>query len=1674
MNPRFRGIGEAETSTKGFVVLPVWLPNAAALSGDQKHAKVLLIWCEFQVIDSLGANYLLGRDALHPYGVNINESEGHLLFPQCKPPVKIPILDGPSKFASKLNDNQVYCSHDFTIRPREQRWIPVYFERPSHSNDLLLSAKRSPEKAEGTYPICPYAVMDKNTDHILFFNPGKRPSRYKKGDVVGQFESVAPNTPYSHFNLSGMSNTSVSPNTPLETSFSVSSIAPELVGNLSRKFTGSSSAPANPTIDIIPVPPPLNSVASTSSHTTPFDVSTLSNSFSNRPDLEWYPGVSPDSTLSFSDLPTNSSSKSNDPVIPSGDHPNHPHSGHHTEPFGQPPGPTIPSDVLVTIDKIDPFGLENEFRKEGPLEPRDRNDDIGWRDSDLPWDINPMLNRSQRRAILKMLRKHIKVFAGPEGRLGRVDAKFDMDIQGDLKGIKSQQPYRTSPDKQKHIKDAIDTMTRLDVIQPSNSSVASPVIVVIQHGKPRFCVDLREVNSKITADRYALPKQDMIFAALIGAIFFTILDANRGYHQFGLTLRSRKFTAFTTDFGLFEFKRVPFGLKTAPAHFQRAIDIILGSMRWDFALAYIDDIIVYSKTLEEHIEHIAAVLEALEKAGMTLAEGKCHFGYQDIKLLGHRISRLGLSTLEEKVQAIMAIPYPETVKQAMVILGMFNYYRSFIDSFALVAAPLYDGLKGSLKDTSLSNLSPKAKAKIRSRWRFPDTPDCRQAFQRLKDALANAPTLIHPDFTKEFILYCDACRKRIAAILQQVSPLDNKEHPICYISRRLNSSEYHYASTELECLAIVWALDKLSHYVDGSQLKLVTDHSALKWIWSVKPGVNARLFRWSLILNPLRDRVTIVHRPGKMHSNVDPLSRNPSYVTLIKMSDEWEDKIAAEYQEDSYYRRIIKELLRIQEEGEAAKQRIIRRNNKKFEKAANKAQEVDETIEKAKTMDKVVGMDENEDKDEKAMDKAALDNIMDSKAVDEATQEELTTSDSESRELPETSAPPTSINPRNNIATSIVPPQYNDVTMSTPGQPVADTPMHREPNQKFGDLRTAISPAPTQKATSSSSGQLPSQSLEQSSVDSTAKVDSSSPKEVEVDGKEKNVFRKEAEAYANELDEDDEIVDGLDLPDDMPEEIALSEALDEAREEIDRDGIVDHVLDDDRVVEDDSAKEGGPVHKKLEEFVDDQKKQQEKTITDGTFTLIGRTLFFTERRKGELRLCVPESMVLDVLRQNHDDIEHPGIRKTYLSIASRYYIRRLSHRVRQHVNNCVVCQTSKPSNERMLGKLYPIETPEPNHTLSLDFITGLPLSEHKFNALLTVTDKLTKAIRLIPCTTETSAEDTARLFLDYCYPIFGLPFKLISDRDARFTSRFWQTLMNLLGIKLGLTAAYHPAADGQSEKTNDIVETALRCFIAGDTTKYSCWTRYLPIIEHEYNSMVHTSTGFSPNELRFAIVPRSIPDAYMPTQLSSSESAEELAEDLRNRREKARDSIAAAQRKQKRYADKHRSGKTFEVGDLVVLKYKRFGPGYKPPKEHQSKIGPTGTPLRILERISPNSYRLDLPTGSQIHDVVSVVHLRKYNGKDTENVRSLPVIAGENVEPEWEVESIEGERRYKEGIQYLVKWKGYVERTWEPAEYLENAPKIVADWRSSRPDGDELKAEMRESGALRRSQRKRK
>jgi hypothetical protein len=226
------------------------------------------------------------------------------------------------------------------------------------------------------------------------------------------------------------------------------------------------------------------------------------------------------------------------------------------------------------------------------------------------------------------------------------------------------------------------------------------------------------------------------------------------------------------------------------------------------------------------------------------------------------------------------------------------------------------------------------------------------------------------------------------------------------------------------------------------------------------------------------------------------------------------------------------------------------------------------------------------------------------------------------------------------------------------------------------------------------------------------------------------------------------------------------------------------------------------------------------TAKEGVYSVIGGLLFFSDRNAGNLRLCIPDTLVEEVLKQCHDRTGHPGIRRLGLSLSTRYYFPRMSRRIRAYINECAICQTSKPSNKKPAGKLYPIITPELHHTLCFDFVTGLPRSKGR-DAILTVTEKYSKAVKLIPCNMTTSASDTSRLYLTYCYTTFGLPARIISDRDGRFVSHFWATLTTMLDIHLGMTAAYHPSADGQSERMNQTIEVALRCFLGGDQKKYA-------------------------------------------------------------------------------------------------------------------------------------------------------------------------------------------------------------------------------------------------------------
>ena len=231
--------------------------------------------------------------------------------------------------------------------------------------------------------------------------------------------------------------------------------------------------------------------------------------------------------------------------------------------------------------------------------------------------------------------------------------------------------------------------------------------------------------------------------------------------------------------------------------------------------------------------------------------------------------------------------------------------------------------------------------------------------------------------------------------------------------------------------------------------------------------------------------------------------------------------------------------------------------------------------------------------------------------------------------------------------------------------------------------------------------------------------------------------------------------------------------------------------------------------------------------------------------KKDLRICIPRSMVVQILHEVHDSPTggHPGIERTYLTLKQYYFWPKMHHMIKQYITGCESCQLNKVSNMKPQGLFNPIEIPTQRwQVISMDFITDLPKSD-KFNMIMVVVDRLTKRVRLIPSCTSATATDVANLFVDYIFRDFGLPQKIISDRDARFTSKFWKALMKRIGTKVALSTAFHPQTDGITERTNRTIEEALRHYIS---YKQDNWNKYLPLIEFSINNTVNTTTSYTP------------------------------------------------------------------------------------------------------------------------------------------------------------------------------------------------------------------------------------
>ena len=421
-------------------------------------------------------------------------------------------------------------------------------------------------------------------------------------------------------------------------------------------------------------------------------------------------------------------------------------------------------------------------------------------------------------------------------------------------------PYRLRPAEQDELEEQVKDLLAQGFIRPSQSPYGAPVLFVPKKdGRWRMCIDYRALNRQTVKDRYPLPRIDTLLDRLGRARIFTKLDLASGYHQIAMDDESIFRTAFTTSLGQWEFVVMPFGLCNAPATFQRLMNTVFATEINRFILVYLDDILIFSESIEEHWEHLRTALERLRKARLYGRIQKCDFLKTRVDYLGYEVSERGVHASPEKVKAVVNWPRPQSVHDVRSFLGLASYYRRFIHGFSQIAGPL----------TELT----RSKAK----WHWDDAQE--NSFLALKISLATAPVLRLPDFDHQFVVTTDASDVAIGAILQQDVRMGLQ--PIAFASRKLQQAEIRYSAYERELLGIVWALGQWKHYFQGPHPIIIqTDHAPLRHLPN-QASVNSRIWKWLSILQGYN--VDIQHIPGKRNP-ADSLSRQSVEDALVKKS----------------------------------------------------------------------------------------------------------------------------------------------------------------------------------------------------------------------------------------------------------------------------------------------------------------------------------------------------------------------------------------------------------------------------------------------------------------------------------------------------------------------------------------------------------------------------------------------------------------------------------------------------------------------------------------------------------------------------------------------------------------------------------------------------------------------
>ena len=530
---------------------------------------------------------------------------------------------------------------------------------------------------------------------------------------------------------------------------------------------------------------------------------------------------------------------------------------------------TITISPKMIVCEMQPVEIEN-------LHDNRENDDLEhiWKEVHL----NLTLPTEEQLQLKELLKKHEDIFSRSETDIGHCDLiKHRIDLTDEIPF--KQRHRRIPPNMIDEVRRHLEQLIASGVITKSKSPWCSnSVLVRKKNGKLRMCVDYRMLNKRTVKDAYCLPRIEDVFDVLNSSSIFSVVDMKSGYHQVEMEESHKERTAFTVGpLGFYEYQKMPFGLSNSPATYQRLMEECLGDLNMKICVIYLDDLIIFSDTFEQHLERLDIVLNRLRECNLKLSADKCFFLQDRVKFLGHVVSANGVETDPEKIEKVKNWPRPSNPDELRSFLAFAGYYRRFVKDFSKITRPLNELLPPT-------TTKKKSKKKDHPDWKWTSKEE--ETFQTLKNILTNPPVLAYPDFDSPFELHIDACGSGLGAVLYNIQ--DGQKKVISYASRSLSKSEKNYSAYKLEYLALKWGVtEKFSDYLTGTHFTVLTDNNPLTHVLT-SAKLDATGQRWAAALGQYD--FDLIYRPGIKNTDADEMSRYPHHKlesdnTLIKLDN---------------------------------------------------------------------------------------------------------------------------------------------------------------------------------------------------------------------------------------------------------------------------------------------------------------------------------------------------------------------------------------------------------------------------------------------------------------------------------------------------------------------------------------------------------------------------------------------------------------------------------------------------------------------------------------------------------------------------------------------------------------------------------------------------------------------